>query len=901
VRAFLDAGPRRLLAGQGPAFLRRAGAQLRAARRAGLIPGAAGAAAALAGPVAGLARCADAAALRDADWQAVAAVAVEMRAAGHPDLADLLEMRPDPTQPPPLAVAGRFFFRREVEADADLLRGLAYAQVDDPNQETQAGLRGLLAALEADEGRLAALLAVAEEAPAAPPRGGPAEAPKLDLGAEQARQGADLHALYAEVMRQGEKLERLHDRPLRPSDSLSIRGDAERELVRGLVARYRALPEERRRELPALLDAVCRLELAAGDYGDAQRDFQQQAAWTEDQAAKAAAHYGAYLAALDRRHWGTALTELREAVRLDPERWAPFPPAKFEPERLLGAGGFGVVFLCRDVDSGARVAVKALRTEELDRDSRAVIAEAEQLEDVEHENIIRLRTAGFADREKTRPYLVMSYFDGATLEERVRKDGPLPAAEAREVARQMAAGLLAAHRRNVLHRDVKPGNVLVRQADGRWQVKLIDFGLALRRQAVHATMSNADALARTTRGQSIAGTLDYAAPEQLGKLAGVAAGPRADVYGFGKTLCFAVFGTAQPGPRHWRDLGDDDLADLLGQCIEEQPEKRPPGLDVVLQRLQEGPARAERARQEEERLRRAQEEAERQRREQEEQSRRAKAEQEARARQKAADAAAEVVELKTDEQELKRRSRAGAPVAAPGPAGRTTPQGRSAPAPAGPKEWVRALTSDVQRRKARRWCLWLLCAGLGLLVGGVVGVVVTPYWPKLACVVLGALGGVIAGPVVFCVMAAVGESVTGGKTDPSDTEKIIKAGALLGGIAGAVVGWIFGPRFLSWEPGPAVCGLIVGALGGVVFGLTSWPLLARWGRDALATRVEVLLSELKALASRDDAEAMYQLGCVSRDGVLVKHDLEDAIEWLKKAARAGHEGADKALKKLRGF
>jgi len=215
-----------------------------------------------------------------------------------------------------------------------------------------------------------------------------------------------------------------------------------------------------------------------------------------------------------RRHWGTALTELREAPRLDPEHFAPFPLDRYEPERLLGAGGFGVVFLCRNRLPKARLVVKALGTDELERDLAIV------------------------------------------LEEQVCQYGPLSAAEARAVAVQIAAGLQAAHARNILHPDVKPGNILIRPAaDGpapgsRWQVKLIDFGLALRRQAVHTTMSDADALAKTTRGQSIAGTLDYAAPEQLGKLAGVAVGPHADVYGFGKTMCFAVFGTAQPGPRH---------------------------------------------------------------------------------------------------------------------------------------------------------------------------------------------------------------------------------------------------------------------------------------------------------------------------------------------------------------
>ena len=104
-------------------------------------------------------------------------------------------------------------------------------------------------------------------------------------------------------------------------------------------------------------------------------------------------------------------------------------------------------------------------------------------------------------------------------------------------------------------------------------MKLIDFGLALR-GATRRTARRKASLDRTLVGSSIAGTLDYAAPEQMGKLKGVPVGPYSDVYGFGKTCCFALFGTPQPTYQHWQSI-PRELADLLGRCLAEQPKGRP--------------------------------------------------------------------------------------------------------------------------------------------------------------------------------------------------------------------------------------------------------------------------------------------------------------------------------------
>src|SRR5262249_11094091 len=197
--------------------------------------------------------------------------------------------------------------------------------------------------------------------------------------------------------------------------------------------------------------------------------------------------------------------------------------------------------------------------------------------------IIRIQDCGFASpTDDTRPYLVMDYFEGTTLEEFAREK-PLTVEDLVAVARQMAEGLQAAHARNILHRDIKPANLLVRREPGgsspRWQAKLIDFGLALKRTGRETLL----ATSATLTGSSIAGTLDYAAPEQMGKLPGVPVRPASDVYGFARTCCYALFQTPQPLLRHWRSI-PGALAELLESCSEAQPAQRPPDFKAVLDR-----------------------------------------------------------------------------------------------------------------------------------------------------------------------------------------------------------------------------------------------------------------------------------------------------------------------------
>ena len=579
IRAFLDATSLPDL--QGKTNYREACLkELRAARKAGLLgekKDPATAATAATNPAHLFTRFIDPRALFASESQLLDRIALELQQAKYGNLAHLLTLQARQGQSL-LAIAARYFFRREVESDAELSRGLTFTQLETLQQGQEQAFAALQLALDEQGDRLEGLLVEVQVVVAQ------THEAVLDIQDEQRRQGDQARDIYQAVTDLQRRLD-LMQREVRPRDSLSIRTDAERHLVKQVVARYRALPEEQRRGLPALLNAVGKLEVAAGDFETAQRDFDTVATLVSDTQAKGEAHANAYQAALERRDWSSALRELIEAVKLDGRRFAPFPVGKYHPQCILGAGGFGVAFLCKHKYMDAQVVVKALMLEDLGRDADKVFTEAKVLRQLDHPAIIRIADCGFADAAtKSRPFLVMDYFKGETLEEYVKEAGPLAPADLLTVARLMADALRAAHSKGILHRDVKPANVLVCKDETGWHVKLIDFGLALKQSVLEVRSTQEQR--RSITGTSIAGTIDYAAPEQLGKRK-APVGPPADIFGFAKTCCYALFQTPQPLPRHWRTVPAAlaEVAELLESCLEDQPTQRPQDFDAVLERL----------------------------------------------------------------------------------------------------------------------------------------------------------------------------------------------------------------------------------------------------------------------------------------------------------------------------
>ena len=192
---------------------------------------------------------------------------------------------------------------------------------------------------------------------------------------------------------------------------------------------------------------------------------------------------------------------------------------------LLGQGGMATIFRAQDTQLGREVAVKLLRPEYLrDPDfSSRFRQEAQNAASLSHPNVVTVYDYG---EDPSGPFIVMEYVDGEDLATILRRNGSLPPAQATRISASVARALAAAHARGIVHRDVKPGNVLIGR-DGR--VKVVDFGIA-----------RAIAEAQTTLPGTTLGSVHYFSPEQA---RGEQATEASDQYSLGIVLYEALTGT----------------------------------------------------------------------------------------------------------------------------------------------------------------------------------------------------------------------------------------------------------------------------------------------------------------------------------------------------------------------
>ena len=220
---------------------------------------------------------------------------------------------------------------------------------------------------------------------------------------------------------------------------------------------------------------------------------------------------------------------------------------RYEIQSILGKGGMGIVYKAHDRDLDDLVAIKTLRGEALSADPTLLDRFKQEIRlarKITHPNILRTHDLGETNGLR---YLSMEFVKGITLKHLVEQDQLLPTPVALRIAKQMCAGLAAAHEVGVIHRDIKPQNVLIEPTGG---LKIMDFGIARLTEDRGMTATG-----------TVVGTPDYMSPEQA---RGVALDFRSDIYSVGVVL-YEIFTGSLPFD------GDSPLAVVLKHVQEKPP------------------------------------------------------------------------------------------------------------------------------------------------------------------------------------------------------------------------------------------------------------------------------------------------------------------------------------------
>ncbi len=247
---------------------------------------------------------------------------------------------------------------------------------------------------------------------------------------------------------------------------------------------------------------------------------------------------------------------------------------EYQIVELLGVGGMGRVYRATAAD-GSQVAIKLVKSDYARDETfrRRFMREARIAQSVKHPNVVPVVATG---EENGVPFMAQRFVDGLSLEQKLRRDGPLDIPTAVQICCAVAAGLESLWEAGMVHRDVKPGNIML---DAAGQAFITDFGLAKDTQGSVLTLP----------GQAL-GSMDYMAPEQI---RGEEVSAASDIYALGcvmyESLCGRTpFADAQgmrilwahlqdepPDPREFRPELSDEFAQALVCALQKEPAQRP--------------------------------------------------------------------------------------------------------------------------------------------------------------------------------------------------------------------------------------------------------------------------------------------------------------------------------------
>ena len=251
---------------------------------------------------------------------------------------------------------------------------------------------------------------------------------------------------------------------------------------------------------------------------------------------------------------------------------------RYRIEKKVGRGGMGVVYEARHERLDKRVAIKVVRQKDDEEGREETLArferEAKSAAGLNHEHVVNVIDYGYNDDGAA--FMVMELLDGQSLDQLLWREGPLESGRAVAIARQVAKGLVAAHRAGIIHRDLKSGNVFLQERDGRDHVKLLDFGIS------KLVLPSEQDTKLTSTGM-VVGTPNYMSPEQAKGQTNL--DHRVDIYSLGIILFEMLTGEVPFTGKNFLEVAYKHVSEDPPPPSAVRPsQKVPPELDALVKK-----------------------------------------------------------------------------------------------------------------------------------------------------------------------------------------------------------------------------------------------------------------------------------------------------------------------------